>query len=343
VAAGDWDKDGDLDLFVGSRNSPRKYPYADKSYFLRNDAGKFTDITKEIWPENAQIGMISDATFADKDKDGDVDLLICGDWMSPTWLMNENGKFIRGKSMAMDSMTGWWNTIELVDINKDGILDILAGNAGTNNKFKASKEEPFLVFASDFDMNGTSDIVLATHFDGKEVPVRGRECSSQQLPYIKQEFPTYDGFAKASLQEIIGKERLKGSLQYNLTEFRSGIFWGTSEGDYRWEPFPVEAQFSPIVGFAIEDANGDGQPEVIAAGNLFDTEVETTRYDAGKGVILSWTKDGWISHSPVETGFYAGGNIRAFEAIHIAGKNAVLAARDNGKLSLYAFAKSNVQ
>lgn len=343
VAAGDWDKDGDLDLFVGSRNMPRKYPYADKSHFLRNDAGKFTDVTKEVFSGNAQLGMISDAVFADKDKDGDMDLLVCGDWMPISWLMNENGKFVRAKSQVMDSLSGWWNAIELADINKDGILDILAGNAGTNNKFKANKKEPFLVFASDFDMNGTSDIVLATHFDGKEVPVRGRECSSQQLPYIKNEFPTYDGFAKASLQEIIGKERLQGSLQYALTEFKSGIFWGTAEGDYRWEPFPVEAQFSPIVGFAIEDVNGDGVPEVIGAGNLFDTEVETTRYDAGKGVIMSWTQDGWMNHAPTETGFYAGGNIRSLKPIKVGSKNGVLTARDNGKLSLYVFGNSGVQ
>jgi hypothetical protein len=190
--------------------------------------------------------------FADKDKDGDVDLLVCGDWMGPTWMMNENGKFIRGKSLAMDSMTGWWNTIEIADINQDGIPDILAGNAGTNNKFKASKEEPFLVFASDFDMNGTSDIVLATHFDGKEVPVRGRECSSQQLPYIKQEFPTYDGFAKASLQEIIGKERLKGSLHYNLTEFRSGSFGVHLKVIIDGSRFPLKLNFQLLLDLPLQ-------------------------------------------------------------------------------------------
>jgi len=339
IAAGDWDKDGDLDLFIGSRNTPRKYPYPDKSYFLQNNGGKFTDVTKEVWAESALLGMIGDATFADKDKDGDMDLLVCGDWMAPTWLINEGGKFHRSASAELPLHSGWWNTVEVADINGDGILDILAGNAGTNNKFKATPEEPFLVFASDFDMNGKSDIVLATQYNGKEVPVRGRECSSQQLPYIKDEFPTYDGFAKASLEEIIGKEKLKGSLKLQLTEFKSGIFWGTPEGDYRWEPFPVEAQISTIVGFAISDANGDGQPEVIAAGNLFDTEVETTRYDAGKGVIMNWTADGWVCHRPVETGFYAGGNIRAFKPIRVHGRNCVLAARDNDALSLYAFGK----
>jgi len=255
-------------------------------------------------------------------------------------MINEGGKFTRGKSSTLDHYSGGWNIMELKDINGDGILDILAGNIGINNKFKATKDEPFIVLASDFDMNGKSDIVLATHFDGKEVPVRGRECSSQQLPYIKDEFPTYEGFAQASLEEIIGKEKLKGSLRYEITEFNSGIFCGTTDGNYRWEAFPAEAQFSPIVGFAFEDVNGDGQPEVIAAGNLFDTEVETTRYDAGKGVIMSWTKDGWKIHSPVETGFYAGGNVREFKPVKVKGKNSVLAARGDGQLSLYAFGKS---
>jgi len=343
IAAADWDKDGDLDLFVGSRNMPRRYPYADKSYFLRNDGGKFMEATRDVFVGNAQMGMISDAVFFDKDKDGDMDLLVCGDWMAVTWLINDGGKFTAWKSETLQSHTGWWNTVKLADINNDGIMDILAGNAGTNNKFKANKEEPFLVLANDFDMNGSSDIVLATHYEGKEVPVRGRECSSQQLPYIKKAFPTFDGFAKASLQEIIGKEKIKGSLRYELTEFNSGIFWGTAEGDYRWEAFPADAQISPITGFAVEDVNGDGKPEVISAGNLYDTEVETSRYDAGKGCIMNWTADGWSFHEPIETGFYAGGNIRAFQPIQVNGKNGVLAARGNGKLSLYTFGKSSVQ
>jgi hypothetical protein len=216
-------------------------------------------------------------------------------------------------------------------------MDILAGNAGTNNKFKASAKEPFIVLASDFDMNGASDIVLATQFKGKEVPVRGRECSSQQLPYIAENFPTYEGFATASLQEIIGKDKVEDCLRLELTEFRNGIFWGTPDGDYRFEAFPVEAQLSPLVGFTIADANGDGKTEVIAAGNLFDTEVETTRYDAGLGVILSWSEKGWTVHLPKETGFYAGGNIRALLPIRIADAQAIVTARGHGPLSVYKF------
>jgi hypothetical protein len=342
IAAADWDKDGDLDLFIGSRNKPRKYPYSDKSYFLENNKGVFTDVTKNIWGDSTLIGMITDAEFADKDKDSDMDLLISGDWMAPTWLMNDNGHFKKANLPHLAASTGWWNTVELVDINGDGILDILAGNAGINNKFKANSKEPFIVFANDFDLNGNSDIVLATEFNGKEVPVRGRECSSQQLPYIAKEFPTYDGFAKASVQDIIGKEKLKGSLRLELTEFRNGIFWGKAGGDYEFEAFPPEAQLSPVVGFILQDINGDGKPEVITAGNLYDTEVETTRYDSGEGMIMSWSDKGWQCHHPIETGFYAGGNIRAFKAIKAGNKNAVLAARGNGPLSLYEFGKEMV-
>jgi enediyne biosynthesis protein E4 len=183
-------------------------------------------------------------------------------------------------------------------------------------------------------MNGASDIVLVTHFEGKEVPVRGRECSSQQLPYIAKDFPTYEGFAKASVEDIIGKEKIKGSLRLELTQFRSGIFWGTAEGDYRWEAFPLEAQISPIVGFTLADADGDGKPEVIAAGNLYDTEVETTRYDAGQGTIMNWNGEKWIYHRPLETGFYAGGNIRSMASIKTGNKTAILLARGNDSLSL---------
>ena len=207
IAAGDWDKDGDLDLFIGAKNTPKKYPYAANSYFLKNNGGTFSDATQEIFAEDPNLGMVTDAEFADKDNDGDVDLLICGEWIAPTWLINEAGHFKKVETAGLSTLKGWWNSVEITDIDGDGILDILAGNAGTNNKFKATEKEPFIVLGSDFDQNGSSDIVLATHYDGKEVPVRGRECSSQQLPYIAEEFPTFDGFARASLQEIIGKEK----------------------------------------------------------------------------------------------------------------------------------------
>lgn len=340
IASGDWDKDGDVDLFIGGRNTPRKYPYPDRSYFLLNNGGKFSDVTTDVLSEDPKLGMVADAVFSDKDKDGDLDLLICGDWMAPTWLSNEAGKFIRADVAGLKSYSGWWNTVELADINNDGMMDILAGNVGTNNKFKASSEQPFIVLASDFDLNGSSDIVLATQFEGKEVPVRGKECSSQQLPYIADEFPTYDGFARASLQEIIGEDKLKRSLRLELTEFNSGIFWGTSDGDYRWEAFPVEAQISPIVGFSLGDANGDGKVDVITAGNLHDTEVETTRYDAGEGVIMTWSPEGWVCHTVSETGFFASGNVRAMETIRIGNKHGVLLARGNDKLSLFEIGKS---
>ncbi len=335
IAAGDWDNDGDLDLFVGSRNKPRKYPYPDKSYFLRNDNGKFTDVTSDVLSESSELGMISDAVFADKDNDGDVDLLICGDWMSPVWMINDGGKFSKADIAGLNASSGWWNSVMLADINGDGHMDILSGNAGTNNKFKATVEAPFIVLARDFDMNGASDIVLATQFEGREVPVRGRECSSQQLPYIAEEFPTYEEFATASLEEIIGVEKIKGSLRLELTEFMSGIFWGQADGNYKWEAFPVEAQLSPIVGFMVTDVNGDGKPEVIGAGNLYDTEVETTRYDAGQGVIMSYGDGRWTCHKPLETGFYANGNIRALKAIKAGDKDAVVCARSNGGLSIF--------
>jgi hypothetical protein len=162
VVASDWDKMVIWIFLWAAAINRESIPILIISYFLQNNKGVFTDVTKTVWGDSNQIGMITDAKFSDKDKDGDMDLLICGDWMAPTWLLNDGGHFKKANLPGLAANTGWWNTVELADINGDGIMDILAGNAGTNNKFKANAKEPFIVFANDFDLNGNSDIVLAT-------------------------------------------------------------------------------------------------------------------------------------------------------------------------------------
>ncbi|MDN5205721.1 FG-GAP-like repeat-containing protein, partial [Fulvivirgaceae bacterium BMA10] len=202
VREADYDQDGDLDLFVGGRQIPGKYPYPASSYLLRNDSrpGKpiFKNVNEEAAPVLESIGMVTDAVWVDVDQDDRVDLIVVGEWMSVTVLKNTPKGFEdRTESFGLAGETGWWYSVAAADFDKDGDIDLVGGNLGLNYKYKASGSHPFEVYASDFDENGIQDIVLGYYNEGSLYPLRGRECSSTQMPFIKKKFPTYNAFGKA--------------------------------------------------------------------------------------------------------------------------------------------------
>ncbi|MEO0876612.1 MAG: FG-GAP-like repeat-containing protein, partial [Bacteroidota bacterium] len=205
ATSGDLDNDGDMDLFIGGRQVPGKYGHPAESYLLRNDNGKFTDVTQDILPDFSKLGMVSDAVWGDIDGDQDADLIVAGEWMPITVFKNEGGKLADNTSaMGLDKTTGWWNRLMLVDLDNDGDQDLVAGNAGLNIKFSASQDKPFKAYVNDFDENGTNDVYLAYYdHSGRELPVRGRQCSSEQMEFVLDEFPTYHDFAQAEVSEIL--------------------------------------------------------------------------------------------------------------------------------------------
>ena len=207
VASADVDADGDLDLFVGGRNEPGAYPAAPKSYLLMNNAGIFTDAIAEKAPELERAGMITDAVFTDLNGDRKPDLIVCGEWMPVRAYMNTGGAFVADTTVFDEQLTGWWWDLELADLDNDGDLDVIAGNIGLNNKFHPSAEKPLEIYMGDLDATGTNDIVLAKHKapgSTECVPVRGRECSSEQMPFIKEKFKTYKAFSEADLTTLYG-------------------------------------------------------------------------------------------------------------------------------------------
>ncbi|MEO0334431.1 MAG: VCBS repeat-containing protein, partial [Bacteroidota bacterium] len=196
------------------------------------------------------------------------------------------------------------------DIDSDGDLDIVAGNLGLNYKFHASEEKPFQIYASDFDFNGVADVVLAKEYDGKEVPIRGKTCMTQQMPHLAQKIPTYTDFASRDLEGIVGK-RLESALHYEATEFRSGMFINQGNGKFEFSPFPIPAQQSPINSIVFDDFDGDGSKDLILAGNNHQSEVETTRADAGIGSFMKGDGKGNFQRiSNRETGFFADQDVR---------------------------------
>ncbi len=287
VKASDIDKDGDLDLFVGTRLIAGKYTFPASSYLLLNENGIFKEAQNTLAPDLKQIGMVTDAVFSDIDQDGDEDLLVVGEWMEITVLENTNGSFIKNsKGFGLsDTTRGFWWSITVSDTDNDGDDDYILGNLGKNNKFKATKEHPFKVYTNDFDGNGTNDVVLAKFYKDDYVPMRGKECTTQQMPYVGEKFKDFHSFASSKLIDILPKETVENAVVYEISSFKSVILINDN-GVLNSRPLPIEAQISPIKCTVVEDFNNDGFKDLFVIGNHYGVEVETVRYDAGYGAIF---------------------------------------------------------
>lgn len=320
VIPSDYDNDGDLDLFVGGRVIPNKYPHAPVSYLLKNNNGTFTIETAGIAPELERVGMVTDAVWFDINNDNTKDLIICGEWMGIEVFLNVDGKLEKSNYYeSLNSAKGWWNKILIADVDNDGDEDIVAGNLGLNYKFHASTKKPFHVYAKDFDFNGVEDVFLAKYYNGKQVPVRGKGCTAQQMPHLKNKIKTYESFASRDIEGIVGAG-IKTALHYEVTEFKSGIFINNGDNNYAFEPFPTEIQRSPINSILFNDFDNDGIKDLLLAGNNYQAEVETTRADGGIGSFLKGNEQGgfnYISH--LKSGFFVDKDVR--NMIEVKGKN----------------------
>lgn len=312
AAPADFDGDGDQDLLIAGRMTPGRYPFAPKTFLLENDGkGNFTDVTAAKAPALARIGMVTEALWLDLDSDKDLDLVLSGEWMPITFFRNDGGKFTDATQDAgLATATGWWFSLAAADLDGDGDQDLVAGNMGLNSKYPASDKEPFHIYCHDFDRSGSLDIVLGYYNEGQCFPVRGRTCSSQQMPFIKEKFPTYKAFGNATLRDIYGND-LDSALHYQATTLASTVFLNDGKGKFTMQRLPEMAQLSAINGILIQDFSGDGKKDLLVAGNLHTTEVETSRADASVGLLLQGNgKGGFIPIAPWTSGFFAPGDIK---------------------------------
>ncbi|MDN5204279.1 VCBS repeat-containing protein [Fulvivirgaceae bacterium BMA10] len=317
VETSDIDKDGDLDVFVGGHVIPGKYPFAAKSRLLLNENGRFIDVTESIAPGLSNIGMVTSASWTDIDADGDPDLIVVGEWMPISVFENEMGRFKNvTEKYGLQNTTGWWNKIISTDYDQDGDIDFIAGNLGLNYKFHASEKEPFHIYAADFDQNGTVDPFLVKYYGSQQVPIRGRECSSEQISAIGDRFPTYKEFALADITNILGPD-IETALHYEAHMFES-IILDNQNGEFASKPLPTKAQFSTINGIVCNDFDEDGYNDLLIAGNNLDVEVETTRADASIGYFLKGNQDqGFIAVEYEKSGVYLPYNVKDLQMIRI--------------------------
>ena len=333
----DYDNDGDMDVFVGGRNVPGAYPLSPASFLLKNDDGIFS--YDAHWPpEYSSIGMITGGCWLDWNGDGQTDLVLVGEWTPLLVFLNTDGVLKRLDTPQLDGLTGWWSSIAHGDFDEDGDEDVLLGNLGWNNKFHPSVKKPLEVYANDFDDNGTLDIVLSKYYKDHAVPVRGRECSSVQMPGLAQQFPTYDSFASSSLDHIYDPYKLRSAYHLVANSFSSLYLENLGNGQYREQELPVECQVSPINSFVVKDLDGDHHLDIVVAGNNTETEVETIPYDAGKGIFMKGKGDGTFSvYSSIEsTGLYIPGDVKLVLPVSILkGKyTGLLVAKNNSRLGL---------
>jgi hypothetical protein len=341
VTAMDFDQDGDSDLVIGNRILARNYPRHAPSFLLENRDGKLYDVTEEKAPALSDFGILNDLLVTDFDGDGREDLIALGEWTGVGFLKNTPEGFVLQDAASMGvPMSGWWFSVNQTDANGDGKPDYVLGNAGHNIKFSASPEKPFKVFAADFDQNGTHDIVLSKKYQEKYVPVRGRECSSQQMPFIAQKFPSYSEFASASLEEVYGNS-LQESYEREIDSFTSYLLLNDGDGNFTPVPLPPEAQMTPLFDLVATDLNQDGLEDLILAGNIYETEVETPRLDALSGTALLSKGDGSYEVLPhSRTGLYMRGNVKSLETFQEEGVLWILVGRNDDHPLLYHLAEN---
>jgi len=343
VAAHDINNDGVVEFFVGGQIVPGQYPKAPKSYFLQMVNNKYEDVSNEIAPDLQNIGLVKDALWADVTGNNEKELIIVGEWMPISIFALKNKKLVNiTNEMGLVNSQGWWRSIKAADVNNDGKMDLIAGNIGTNSKFKASEKVPFQVFYDDFDDNGKGDIVLAQQTKNGELhPVRGKECSSEQIPSLAEKFPSFDEFANAELHEILGNQ-IKESLHLKANTFASKVFINQNNESFKATELPSLAQVAPANDIVIKDFNNDNNLDMILAGNYFQTEAETPRYDAGTGVLLIGDGQGnFKALSPEKSGLSANKDVRKLAIIQ--NLNLLIVANNNDNVQTFKWDNEQIK
>lgn len=287
VVAADIDHDNDLDLFLGGRQIPGKYPLPARSYLLRNDGqGHFTDVTAQLCPALMQAGLVCGALWSDYNNDGWLDLILAGEWMPITMLMNQRGRQLTPVDNGLKTATGWWNTLAAGDFDGDGDLDYIAGNEGLNTIYRASAQEPVRMVAKDFNDDGTVDPLMGYYLNGVCYPALPRDALNQQVIQFRRKYQHYADYAAVTFDDLLTDTDRAGAYQAQATYLQSAYVENLGKGQFRLSPLPRLAQESPVYGLVAHDFTHDGKLDVLLTGNFYPNEVNMGRQDASVGLLL---------------------------------------------------------
>lgn len=318
VKAADIDGDGDMDLFVGGRVVPGKYPVAPRSYILLNDGkGNFTDATSTVCPALQQPGMVTDALWIDLSNDKQPDLIIVGEWMPIKVFINQKGKLIDESSKYIHfESEGWWNRIYATDMDGDGDTDLIIGNCGLNTQFHVSEKQPMSMYYKDFDNNGSIDPILCYYINGVSYPAVSLDDLTEQLPGLKKKFLEYKDYSNATINDIFTPDQLKDAKLLKAETMQTVYLENQGSKGFVLRPLPIEAQYAPVYAIAATDVNGDGKKDLLLAGDNTWTRIKFGRYSANHGVLLLGDGKGGFTYAPqYRSGLNIRGNVRSLQLI----------------------------
>ena len=333
----DFDGDGLMDLFIGGRVIPGNYGLKPASVLLRNEGnGRFKDVTKSIAPQLLDLGMVTDAAWADINGDAKPELIVVGDWMPVTFMQYENGKF--KKTGELPNSSGWWNSLTVADVNQDGYPDLVAGNFGLNSRIKADSAHPAMLVTADFNKNGQTECIPVYYkTDGKAYPYWMKGEMEKEIPSLKKKFLQFKSYAGKQFSEIYSPEELKDATILTVSETRSSVFFNDGKGHFTLEALPIQAQLSPVYTAVVYDFNGDGFKDIFMAGNFYGLKPQTGRFDASYGtLLLGDQKHHFNFESTRESGLFVRGEVRDAAILNPGGQHPLLiVARNNEDLLLF--------
>lgn len=351
--AADFDRDGDLDIFVAGRVEPWNYPKPVSSVLYRNDTKngqvRFTDVTKDVAKDLQNLGLVCDALWTDFDSDGWFDLVLAGEWMPISFLRNVQGKFTNiTANTGIADQTGFWNSVAPGDFDNDGDVDYVVGNMGQNSFYRASKQYPVKVYAKDFDNNGSYDALPSLFlFDDEgnrqEYPAQTRDDLVKQIIGMRSKFQNYKTHATATMDKLFTPEELKDALILQATNFRTSLLRNIGDGKFEISNMPVVSQFSTINAMVVEDFNSDGNLDIVMSTNDYGTESTVGRYDALNGLYLEGDgKGNFAAPATNRSGLYIPGNGKAIvKTRHVSGKCMIIAAQNRGPLKAFVSASND--